>query len=491
MGIQGEDTGRIRRTLSKPALNALKSDTASHSRLAEFALIAEIDRAHLLMLLETGLIDRPRAASLMRAIADLEAGDFAPILEVEAPRGAYLLYENYLTSRLTEEVAGMLHLGRSRNDLNATMIRLSLRGPLANTIRDLLRLITTLLAKGRRYSGTVMPAFTHFQAALPSSYGHYLIAVAQPLLRSAEDILADFKQIDVCPLGAGAATGTSLPIRPELTARWLGFGKAVHNSLDAVASRDFALRFLSDATIVGATLSRIATDLQLWCTGEFGFLALPDHLVGASSMMPQKRNPYLLEHIQGRSAKPLGALVAATTAMHSKPFSNNISAGTEAVSGLADALAATSSALRLLRLVVGGAIPQAAAMRARTEGAFLEATELANRLVMSGFSFRTAHHLVGRAITDAIETKGPSDYASLLSRIGPAAARVDVSGLEPEVTMRGSVYGGGPGACIGNQGIEMELGLLRSYGESLRSWTGRWAESKRDLRAQAAKLCQG
>ena len=164
-----------------------------------------------------------------------------------------------------------------------------------------------------------MPGYTHYQAAVPTTYGHHLGGVAGAIDRDLEALAAASAGLDTSPLGAGVGHGTTQPIAPVRTAALLGFERPAPHSLDAVASRDVVLRLLAAAAVLGVTASRLAADLLLWTTAEFAFLELPDELVGSSSAMPQKRNPFLLEHVKGRSARAAGAFVAAATAMHASP----------------------------------------------------------------------------------------------------------------------------------------------------------------------------
>ena len=398
-----ENTGRIRQAVSHTARRILFAGTTLTGVESELRHISHVDRAHLVMLAERGIIGRERAARLLERIGVLEADGFAPLQAANAPRGIYLAYEDFLIAELGAETGGVLHTARSRNDLNATILRLRLRAPYMALLREALRLQAVLVRRARRYADVVMPVYTHYQAAVPITYGHYLAGIACALSRDIEGLFAGAQGIDDCPLGAGAVGGTSFPIEPGRTAELLGFSRSVPHSIDAVAARDLVLRLLSGAAILGVTLSRLAADLLLWTTAEFNFLTLPDSLVGSSSMMPQKRNPYLLEHVQGRSAAALGAFVSATTAMHAKPYTNSISVGTEAVGYGWDALQSVNEALILARLVVAGACPQPFAMNGRAEAGYTTATELANRLVADGgMAFRSAHHLVGRAVNEAV-----------------------------------------------------------------------------------------
>ncbi|HET9770435.1 MAG TPA: lyase family protein, partial [Acidimicrobiia bacterium] len=376
-----------------------------------------------------------------------------PLQGAEARRGQYLLYEDWLVTRLGERTAGILRTGRSRNDLNATVLRLRLRRPVDRLLRETVRLQAVLLAGARRHAATVMPAYTHYQPAVPTTYGHHLAGVASALDRDLDAVSVAASGLDTCPLGAGVGHGTALPIAPARTAALLGFcGPAVH-ALDAVASRDVVLRLLAAAAVLGVTASRLATDLILWTTGEFGFLELPDELVGSSSAMPQKRNPFLLEHVQGRSARAAGAFVAAATAMHATPFSNSVAVGTEGCAGVEDALEATADSVVLLRLVVAGAKPRPEVMLARAAAGQTTATARAERLMAEGLSFREAHRLVGRALTDLDENLRSSATPVVAEQRrndgtgpGPAAADPLDPVVDPVAVARAARYGGGPGA---------------------------------------------
>ncbi|WP_404337326.1 argininosuccinate lyase [Sphingomonas sp. MMS12-HWE2-04] len=482
------DTGRIGAALSPLAASALAFRPAPFGRADELALIRQIDRAHLVMLAETGLISSKTAPQLLTEIDALAATGFAALETAAAPRGLYLLYEAHFVAELGDAFGGALHTARSRNDLNATLLRLRLRTPVESLIRALLRLIAVLLAQARRFADTLMPIHTHGQPALPGSYGHSLAGFAQPLLRSAEALTAwldgDFAH---CPLGAGAAGGTSLAIEPKTTARLLGFAAPVPHAIDAVAARDFALRLLGEAAIVGTTLSRMALDLQSWASPP-ALVDLPDTLVGSSSMMPQKRNPYLLEHIQGRASRALGAFTAAIAASHAAPYSNNIAAGTEAMTGLWDALADSTSAGMLMEAMVRGARPRAAAMQARAEAGLVEATEIANRLVRTGMSFRRAHHLVGATIRAVLEADPLAAGAEVIAALAAQLPEAVLRGIDPRTTMIANAYGGGPGSWRSRAAFAPDLARLGACRAKLAEHVARWRDADAALDAAATRL---
>jgi argininosuccinate lyase len=475
-----DDTGRIRRPLTPTARRIVFGEPAPGP--SELDLVTRVDRAHLVMLAEQGLVGREAAGALLVEIEVLRAGRFAPLDGAEARRGRYLLYEDWLASRLGEHTAGILRTGRSRNDLNATVLLLRLRPPVERLLSETLRLQAILLAGARRHAGTVMPGYTHYQPAVPTTYGHHLGGVARALDRDLEALGAAAAGLDTSPLGAGVGHGTAMPIAPARTAALLGFARPAPHSLDAVASRDVVLRLLAAAAVLGVTASRLAADLLLWTTAEFGFLELPDELVGSSSAMPQKRNPFLLEHVKGRSARAAGAFVAAATAMHAAPFANSVAVGTEGCAGVVEALEAASDSVTLLRLVVAGARPQPGAMLARAAAGDTTATARAERLVAEkGLSFREAHQLVGRLLTEA----GEAERRSSGTPADPPQRRSGGDGLDPGRVARSARFGAGPGA-------PPPLDDLRQHrataAEEMADRTHRWHRADIELAAAVAAL---
>lgn len=466
-----DDTGRIKEALDWRARRIIFGSNADGAIEQEVPFHLQIDRAHVVTLLEAGILSPQSGRRLLAAMRDLAARDYAPLRGRPAPRGLYLLYEHYLVETLGEQAVGALHIGRSRNDINATILRLRLRRPWCCLVRQVLRLLAVLIRRAERHTALTMPIYTHYQAALPVTYGHYLSGVALALLRDLQGIVDAVVDMDRCPLGGGAGAGTTVPIDTLRTARILGFRKGALHSVDAVASRDLVLRLLGALTVLGVTLSRLSTDLQLWSTAEFDLVRFPDRLIGSSSMMPQKRNAFLLEHIKGRSGAPLGAFTAAAVAMHSTPFSNSIAVGTEGVKHLWNALDALTESTVLARLVVAGAEPQAGNMRRRAIEGFTQATELANRLVLEGgLPFRRAHYATGEAVTGAIESRVPLEaYAGLLCDEHDVSP--EPGWLDPAAIAARTAHGGGPAETS----LQNILAALKDG----------WAEGVRRLKEQS------
>lgn len=476
-----DDTGRIARPLTPTARRIAFGAVADAAIDAELTVATEVDRAHVVMLAEERLVPAPAARRLLDEIESLRARDFAPLRGRAAARGLYLLYEDHLIATLGAAVGGLLQLGRSRNDAGATALRMRLRAPYRRLLGETLRLEAVLLRRARRFAGTVMPAYTHYQPAVPVTYGHYLAGVAAALGRDAAALLAAGADLDRCPLGAGAVGGTSVPLAPRRTAELLGFAAPIENSIDAVASRDGMLRLLSAAAILGLTLSRLAADLLLWSTEEFGLVELPDELVGSSSMMPQKRNPFLLEHVKGRSAAALGAFTSAATAVHASPFSNSVAVGTEAARHVAPALEQVADAVTLARLVVAGTRPRAERMRARAEAGLTTATELATRLALdSGMDFRSAHRQIGSLVT-----RGAADGVAFPELVSGWAAEAGhrLPALDVGSVARAARHGGGPGSL--ERVIPSLEAEWRRRRAQARAQARRWSDASTALAAAA------
>lgn len=446
---------------------------------AELRPTSQVDRAHVVMLCEQGVIRRETAARLLAGIEELRAADFAPLRHLPAPRGRYLAYEGHLVESLGEETGGVLHSGRSRNDLNATVLRLQLRRPYDRLLAETDALGRVLVERGRRWRTTVMPAYTHHQPAVPITYGHYLAGVGAALVRDLDQLDHAGSELDENPLGAGATGGTTLPVDPARTTELLGFTAPLANSLHAVASRDVVLRLLAACTVLGVLLTRTSHDLQSWTSAENPLLRLPDDLVGSSSMMPQKRNPFLLENIQGKAAGALGALTAATVAMSTARYTNAIAVGTEAVGHLWPALEATTDAVVLLRLMFEGAEPDRDTMLRRATDGHTAATALAERLVVAGVPFRTAHHLVGGISSVALATgRAFEDIAAERLSDRPRAL---LDALDPASVAAAAGSGGGPAPASVTAALDDVAGGLDRLSAAADVRRAQWATAERAL----------
>lgn len=366
--------------------------------------LLRIDAAHVLMLAGRDILPRGVAAGLLEIHQELTARISRGETVLEAPsvhRGLYFVYERHLIERLGSEVGGAAHVARSRNDVNAAVTRLRLRRELLGLLEAGADLLDALLALAAEHAGTVMSGFSHLQPAQPTTFGHYLAAVASELRRSLAQLSGAWDEVNRSPLGACAGLGTSFAIDRERTAALLGFDAVIENSLDAVASRDYAVHVLSPLALLGTTLTRLALDLQMWSSRAYDFLRWPDELVSTSSMMPQKRNAFVLENIRGQAARPAGALLSTLMGLKNTPFSNSVEVSAEATAHLLPAVAAAETAIRLTGLLVRHIRADAGRMLEFLDREETTMTAVADHLVERyHLSFRSAHEAVGRLLRE-------------------------------------------------------------------------------------------
>jgi argininosuccinate lyase len=379
----------------------------------------------------------------------------------------------------------MLQMCRSRNDLNATVFRLRLRRPFFGLLHSALQLQVRLLHRAKRFRLVVMPLYTHYQAAVPVTFGHYLAGIAQAVERDLRGLMDSAADMDRSPLGACAGGGTSAPVDTMRTAELLGFTKPPVHSTDAVASRDLACRILASAAMLAATCSRIAQDFLLWSSAEYRFISFPDRLVGSSSMMPHKRNPFLLEHIQGRGTAAMGSLVAALTSIHATPFTNSVRVSTESLRSFWDALESTTDVCRLLTLVLGGVEPHADRMLDAASQSQIASAHIATDLVRAGAgSFRTIHYRIG----DNISTRGNwyDDGLSQYTSENPDHSIPFVTSVALSAN-----YGGGPGTSSVTHCLEELRESLRAQGQAYRRWHRAGAVASARLDAAVSSFLDG
>ncbi len=304
--------------------------------------------------------------------------------------------------RLTEligAVAGKLHTGRSRNDQVATDVRLYVRSEIQRLTDELRTLQAALIEQAEEGMGIVLPGYTHLQRAQPILWSHWLLQWFWMVERDVERLQDALKRVNVSPLGAGALAGHSLGVNRETVAEALGFDSVAPNSLDAVSDRDFIVELLATTALFGVHLSRLAEDLILYASAEFGFVKLDPRYTTGSSLMPQKANPDALELARGKSGRLMGNLVTVLTLLKGIPSTYNKDLQ-EDKEPLFDTLDTLHALVPVIAGVIQTLTPQEATMRAAVEDAML-ATEVADYLVRKGLPFRQAHHAAGQAVAAA------------------------------------------------------------------------------------------
>ena len=402
-------------------------------------------RAHAAMLAKTGVISTADEAALQAGLTQIEA-------EMEA--GTFPFREEFedihmnVEQRLKEfqgEVAGRLHTARSRNDQVALDFRLWVRDACDQTIVALNGLQQALLRKAEAHADTVMPGFTHMQSAQPVTFGHHLMAYLEMFGRDAGRFADARLRMNESPLGAAALAGSSFPIDRHATAAALGFDRPMGNSMDAVASRDFALEALSAASICAVNLSRIAEEIVIWTTSQFAFISLTDAFTTGSSIMPQKRNPDAAELVRAKTGRIFGSLSALTLVMKGLPMSYGKDMQEDKVPAF-EAFDALGLAISATTGMIEDLTPNVERMAAAAGEGFSTATDLADWVVQTlGVPFREAHHLTGAAVKRAEElgVDLPGLPLAQLQAIEPRITQDVYKVLTPEASVASRTsYGG-------------------------------------------------
>jgi argininosuccinate lyase len=353
--------------------------------------------AHARMLAAQKIIGAPDLADIERGLgllaSEIESGSFEWKTELE---DVHLNIEARLT-QLVGDAGKRLHTGRSRNDQVATDLRLWLRAEIDGLSALLAQMQHALLELADGHVDTVMPGFTHLQVAQPVSFAHHLLAYVEMFARDAERLADVRRRTNRLPLGAAALAGTSYPLDREAVARELGFEGLCENSLDAVSDRDFAIEFAAFASICMVHVSRLAEEIVLWMSTNFGFIDLADRYCTGSSIMPQKRNPDVAELARGKSGRVVGHLVALIILMKGQPLAYNKD-NQEDKEPLFDTVDTLAGTLRIMAEMMRGIVVKPQAMQAAAQRGYATATDLADYLVDKGLAFRDAHEAVARAV---------------------------------------------------------------------------------------------
>ncbi|KPK79511.1 MAG: hypothetical protein AMJ81_13140 [Phycisphaerae bacterium SM23_33] len=358
--------------------------------------------AHAQMLAEIGVLNQRELSAIKRGLqavaADIETGKLQPDARLE---DIHMVIEAALIRRIGPP-GRKLHTGRSRNDQVTLDLRLWARDAIDGLVERVRQLQRGFLALTEKHGSTIMPAYTHLQPAQPILAGHALLACVEMLDRDADRLADCRKRTNVCPLGAGAVAGTSIPLDRRRVAGLLGFPAVTRNSIDATSDRDFLTELCFDLAVLAGHLSRWAEDWIIFSSEEFGFLELDDAYCTSSSMMPQKKNPDTLELIRAKSATAVASLVGLLTLTKSLPsgYSRDLQDDKRFVF---PAVAAMNSALTVAAGIVRTTKFRPQRMAAALEAGFLDATALAEYLVGKGVAFRTAHQIVGGLVARAAQ----------------------------------------------------------------------------------------
>ena len=392
-------------------------------RVEEYTTSVDVDRrlypddiagsqAHARMLRAIGVLTRDEQATIDRALREIKRELDRNEFPIEpGDEDIHMAVERRLTEKIGD-VAGKLHTARSRNDQVATDLRLyGMR-----TCRELMLAVASLqevlLRRAQDHRHDVMPGYTHLQRAQVVSIAHHLLAYVEMLQRDIERFEDAHDRCNVLPLGSGALAGTTLPINRRMVAEDLGFEAISANSLDAVSDRDFAVEIVAACALLMVHMSRLGEEIVLWTSAEFGFAELPDAYATGSSLMPQKKNPDVLELARGRTGRTIGDLVALLTTLKGLPLSYNRDLQEDKQS-LFDAVDVAASTVAVITDVVKVLRFDVEAMRAAAGDSLLMATDVADYLVVKGVPFRESHRVVGRIVRDLAKQRRGFDALDL------------------------------------------------------------------------------
>jgi argininosuccinate lyase len=411
-GLEGDV--QLRERLSKDPSAVLVEYVSGPKIRSELALLfapqMQIHLAHTLMLLDQGIIPRQDGVAILHALLELYEQGASSITPNYALEDLYSHIEKHLIQQLGADVAGRMHTARSRNDLGVTVWRMVLREDLLRVRASLQGLREVVLNLAEQYAEVVMPGYTHSQHAQPITFGYYLAAIGDVLTRDARRLEAAYATNNCNPLGAAALTTTGFPIDRQATTRRLGFAELVENGFDAVASRDDAEEASCALAVLGVHLARMAEDLFVWHTAEFALVEFSDDFANVSSIMPQKKNPGLLEYVKKNAGHLIGTSTQVLAAVKGSWFTDASDAtdgGNEPLVGACQKAIACMEAL-------GGALSSMEVKQERmlhlARIGYGTMTEVADTIVReSGVSFRVAHNIVGKTVVQAVAARLDAD----------------------------------------------------------------------------------
>lgn len=389
---------RLDKNLDKHTLDYVSS-ISDDSEIAIYDIIGS--QAHSIMLYENKILNKVEIKKILIALEKLKKEDLSTKSSAE---DIHELIETLVIKKTGFDAGGKMHTARSRNDQVALDLRMKIRDDINTICSCILDIVDTLVLLAEKHTSTAMPLYTHLQQAQIGTFSHFLLSYADVLLRDFERFYGAFERVNQSPLGAGPVGGTSLLINRNSTAKMLGFSQIVENSIDATSNRDVAAEYVSDVAILMTNLSRIAEDLVIWSTSEFSFVELSDQFASPSSVMPQKKNPDILELTRGKTARVIGNLVAVLSNL--KGLASGYGRDLQEIKPPVFFSSSTAiSALVVLNSMFATLKVNKERMHHIADSGYLPALDIAEALVKEGLPFRSAHKIVGKLVQTAHESK--------------------------------------------------------------------------------------
>ena len=497
--MESKISRRLKQPLAKEVIQTIFLPRLSREFFANFELLNQINLAHLVMLEEQGILDKNASVRIAEALLKMQQ-DGPDAVELDPAREeAYFNYEAHLMKLVGHDLGGRLHTARSRNDMGATTDRIRARNFCLRIAAALADVADAALARAKEFADYVMPGYTHMQAAQPITYGYYLSALVDAWSRDIERLLHVLDTADGSALGACALAGTSFPIDRVSTSEMLGFNYPLANSLDSVASRDFALELSATLSIMMITCSRMVQDFYIWSTPEFGYLSFSDSVASTSSIMPQKKNPVVLEYLRGKTSHMIGLTSATFTTVKSTHFSHAGDSSRESTRTCWEGCEEALKALDLMKLLLLEVEPNRERMVSRAAEDFSTVTDLADLLVRrAGASFRDAHHIIGGIVRDMLDQQLSARHitcsminASASQQLGRAISlkEDDVREcMDPVRNVAARRSYGGPAPTLVLAGIEVQKARLLKQRQVLGTTSKRLSDAENLLKTRVEAL---
>ncbi|MFC3883016.1 argininosuccinate lyase [Bacillus songklensis] len=393
-----------------------------------FHEMLEIHKAHIVMLAEQNILQRKEAKVMLQGVEQVSHIDYKNLNYDPRFEDLFFLVEHRMGEEIGKELAGKMHIARSRNDMGVAMYRMVLRRHILETITNTVMLSDAILEKAEEHKETIMTAYTHTQPAQPTTFGHYLVAVFDLLNRDIDRLWAAYRRVNVSPLGSAALTTTGFPISRQRVCELLGFGGIIENSYDAVAGGDYLIEAASAVLSLMTNMGRWIQDFLLQVTKEFGAIQVADPYVQISSIMPQKRNPVSIEHSRALASSSSGEALAAVQMIHNTPFSDIVDTEDDLQPHLYRSYEKANRVIHLMNAVIKTMTVNKALLRKRAKTSCITITELADVLARDkDVPFRAAHKMAGLIAKQCVNLQKElyelkvNEVNSLLSSVLPVS----------------------------------------------------------------------
>jgi len=473
---------RLGTDLSKITLDYVSS-IDDDSEIALYDIIGS--QAHTVMLLENKIITKNDAKKILSSLENLKNEKF------DSSSGAediHELIESLVIKKAGMASGGKMHTARSRNDQVVLDIRMKIRDDINVICNCLLDTIESLVSVSKNHQKTIMPFYTHLQQAQAGLFSHYLLAQADVLSRDFQRLFDTFKRINHSPLGAGPVGGTSITIDRHSTARMLGFDDVIENSLDATSTRDFVTEYVAMISILMTNLSRISEDFIIWSTSEFSFIELSDEFTSPSSVMPQKKNPDILELTRGKTAEIIGNLTAILTTV--KGLASGYGRDLQQIkSSIWSTSKISISALLIIKSIILTMKVNEKQMKKVTESSNLIALDIAEKLVQEGIPFRITHKIAGVLVQLAHDSKKPiSKLTTLEIKKSVEGTKIDPKMVSKIISNTSVVSSLKDRKSFGSSGYDEQKRMISDRIEKINSWRSDMSQRENKIKSSLDEL---